>query len=509
MVRFLEKNYYLILVVIFTLGFLLRGVELINGNYLFGFDQGRDYLLVKEMVDNFKPRLIGAEVASGAAGISYLFHGPFYLYFLAIFYILFKGDPYGGVVMMFLFGMGTLILTFFISRKMFSKFTALIITFLVAISPTLAPQSRFLWSNHPSSFFIILTFYLIFLIPKKPIIFLPLSLFTAGFIYNFELAVAVPFVIAIIIHSIFILKIRKPKILTASIIALMLAFLPFLIFEVKHGFNVFKGFSDYLTQTKEDTSLMFELFTFRDHIMNYWNNFIATFSFFSIVNNLYFHLLFLIIFIFGSKKAVSTLRDKSRKKLVKFILILIISSLLFFLILKNIIWDYYLIHLHFAYIILFSVIFMTLVKKRNWFLVGILSIYLIVMTLATGQRIYLNYNIDFKDYGGGQKIRGKIDVIDYIYEDAGDEKFNVLVFMPPVYTYPYDYLFSWYGKEKYGYVPGNEKKETFYLLIEPDSGKPWSYKGWEETVVKSGEVLWTKELPSGLIVEKRYEKSEN
>jgi hypothetical protein len=44
---------------------------------------------------------------------------------------------------------------------------------------------------------------------------------------------------------------------------------------------------------------------------------------------------------------------------------------------------------------------------------------------------------------------------------------------------------------------------VFYLLIEPDGAKPWSYKGWEETVVKTGTVVWQKTLPSGFIVEKR------
>ena len=115
------------------------------------------------------------------------------------------------------------------------------------------------------------------------------------------------------------------------------------------------------------------------------------------------------------------------------------------------------------------------------------------------------YTKEIYDEGGAAKIKGKIEAIDFIYQDAKLEKFNVLVFMPPIYTYPYDYLFWWYGQKKYSYVPGSEKTGLFYLLIEPDGSKPWSHKGWMETVVKSGTVVWTKELPSGLIVEKRYE----
>ena len=63
----------------------------------------------------------------------------------------------------------------------------------------------------------------------------------------------------------------------------------------------------------------------------------------------------------------------------------------------------------------------------------------------------------------------------------------------------------WAYERKYNYVPHKDKKGLFYLLIEPDSQKSWSYKGWLETVIKTGTILETKELPSGFIIQKRYE----
>ena len=60
-------------------------------------------------------------------------------------------------------------------------------------------------------------------------------------------------------------------------------------------------------------------------------------------------------------------------------------------------------------------------------------------------------------------------------------------------------------KNKYGYQPYQEKKGTFYLLMEPDPARPTSYKGWQETVIKTGKIIETRTLPSGLIVEKRKE----
>jgi hypothetical protein len=55
--------------------------------------------------------------------------------------------------------------------------------------------------------------------------------------------------------------------------------------------------------------------------------------------------------------------------------------------------------------------------------------------------------------------------------------------------------------KKYHYVPYAEKKGTFYLLINPDNQKPWSYEGWMETVIKTGDIISTNKLPrSGFIV---------
>ena len=113
------------------------------------------------------------------------------------------------------------------------------------------------------------------------------------------------------------------------------------------------------------------------------------------------------------------------------------------------------------------------------------------------------YKNDFNDFGGIHKRKGKIEAIDYIYKDAKGKKFGLLVFTPPVYTYAYDYLTWWYGSKNYDYVPHKEKKGIFYLLMEPDPSKPWSYEGWLETVIKTGTILKTKELPSGFVVQKR------
>jgi hypothetical protein len=141
-----------------------------------------------------------------------------------------------------------------------------------------------------------------------------------------------------------------------------------------------------------------------------------------------------------------------------------------------------------------KVLFVILLIILAWFVVrGTLFAYGIVT-----QR-FENY------YGGTAKIKGKMDAIDYIYRDAQGEKFSLFIFSPPIYTFPYDYILQWHAVKKYGYLPGQEKKGLFYLLIEKDNSKPWSYEGWLETVIKTGDIQETKILePSGFVIQKRY-----
>ncbi len=158
--------------------------------------------------------------------------------------------------------------------------------------------------------------------------------------------------------------------------------------------------------------------------------------------------------------------------------------------------------------ILFTYVFTTIIKRKYKILlfiyVALFSIFIIRGVIFA----YSIFNQSYSEYyGGTAKVKGKIDAFDYIYKDAHGKKFSLFIFSPPIYTYPYDYLLQWYARKKYGYLPTQEKKGLFYLLIEPDRSKPWSYKGWLETVIKTGTVLPTKVLePSGFIVQKRFQE---
>lgn len=498
--------YILILFVMF--GIFSRSIEVISGNYLFGFDHGREYLMTKDIVVKHHFPLIGTPLGAGSAGINGIFHGPGYYYFLAIPFILFNGDPYGGVVLMFLYGIGALVAGFFLGRRIFGNIGGLIFLTLLAISPPLITQSRSLWSPYPSTLFIILSIYFtyLFVFEKKwNIISIFLAAFFAGFVYNFELAIAVPLAIGLCILSVFIFQKNKLKKFSMLLFGFFVSYFPMILFEIRHNFMAVHGLVSYVTTFRPNGHGPTFVQNVVDHFGSFAFNIVNSFPSQNIISPLLFFVIMLLAFLYAMRHE----KKLEVKIFITYLFALIPITFLTLLLLRNTVYPNYLYHLHIVYITVFVylLLFYNRIKTKNFgkYIFSSIFVFFLLVSITPNLKI-INY--DLKDYGGEAKIIGKKDAIDFIYKDANGKPFSLFIFSPPVYTYPYDYIIEWYGVKKFGYLPGKEKKGLFYLLIEVDPSKPWSYKGWLETVIKSGTVLGETRLPSGLIIQKRYQNGQ-
>lgn len=500
-----EKNKRIlapVFLAIVVLGILLRSVELINGNYLFGHDQGRDYMAAIDIVENHKLRLIGSELGAGSAGISGVFHGPGYLYLVSLMYVLFHGDPYGAIWMVVFFGFLTLYLTYIIGYRIYGAGFAFITLYLTAVSSRIASESRFLWNAFPSSSLILLALYAVYRIKKTPRIFFPAALFIAGSTYHFEMAITVPLVLSIIVYAIGVLRLKDIRTYVYGFISSVCSFLPFFLFELRHGFLALNGLVAYL-QNPPGNTLMFHLFILRDHAYDYWYNFTGTFFDNALIQHQFLPIVLAVLLIYGSVSFIRSSSGDIRSFGIFLLLLMAVSWVVMYVLIKNRIWDHYLLHLHSVYIFLFGITYLWFVRQKKHMVVYVYVFFMAVFAMNGIYRAYIVWRYDFFDKGGTHKIAGKKEAIDELYKDASGEPFNVLVFSPAIYTYPYDYLFQWYGKKTYGYVPGHAKEGIVYLLIEPDPSNPYSVQGWKDTVVAGGSVVSTKTLPSGFEIEKR------
>lgn len=477
-----------------------RGIELLNHNYLFLFDQGLFFEAVKNIVVDHNPTLIGSEVG-GQGGF---FQGPGWYYLLAVPFSLSGGDPYASMIVMFIIGVMTIVTSIFLMRKMFSTVTGLIVGLLIAISPAIVAQSRFIWPPFPISLITVVFIFFLYKVFEKKQKFFPLVTLTIGVMSHFEMATAGIFLIQlfIIVPILYFKKLVSLRYLTLGGISFLLTQITLIIFDLRHQFIISNGILGLVLSKSEvqtDASKHIKSI-FLNHIDVFKFNFLSTFG----LSDLLWPLL--IIFLIAG--TISFVKDKKQKTEQKHLVIyLALSPIVFFLVLMlylKPIWEWWILQLPIFYCFLLGILIVYLWRKAilRPIIVGLV---LILVGFFINHSITL-YKNDFYDYGGTAKIKGKLAAIDFIYKDAKQKPFGLLVFTPPIYTYAYDYLLWWHAERKYNYKPYSEKKGTFYLLIEPDPQKPWSYKGWLETVVKSGKILNTEELPSGFIVQKRIEE---
>jgi hypothetical protein len=518
--------FYGLMICLFLWGVALRAPEILSGNFLFGHDHGRDYLAAYSIAVNHKMTLIGAEAGSGVAGINGVFHGPGYFYLMALSYILFSGNPMGGEFFMFLFGLFAMIAAGYVGYTMMGKAGALLSLFFVAVSPLIVSQSRFIWSSHPITVFVILALYFVYKIADNPKIYAPLAVFTAAFTYHSQLGVAVPLTVPIFLSLITIYRIKDIRVYVYCVVAFAVALLPMALFDARHGLMATKSLITYLMTggTGVSHTPILDPIRLASHKFDYWNNFYNTFTFeFGMVPwSVQMNTLFLSIpaVIAG----IVMIKDGKLRKFTIHIIIMTVFTCGAYLLLNNTVWDYYLTHTRIGYIMLWTIGGVGLYSflRNSWTgektpvlqktVVGIAAslycLFLIVLLSGSIFRQYVNYTIDIHDSNSFEKIQGKYAAIDLIYNDADKKPFSVYEFVPSIYTWAYQYLFATYGLKKYGYAPtdvGDKPKAglhgTVYLIME--KGNALWLNGWLDTVVVGGKSEWKKTILNGLIIEKR------
>ncbi len=493
-------------VVTLSLGVALRSVEILNHNYLFGFDQGRDYLQVRDIVVNKKLTLIGSEIGAGAAGFRGIFQGPFHYYFLAVPFIITNGDPYSGMVLTYLYGLAAIFLMFLIGRKLFGNFGGIFAASLASISPPLISQSRFIWNSHGAPVFVLLTIFFVYkLCQKVSYRYIFAAAFFAAFTYNFQIAIAVPMSLSLIILLIFILRVYDLRKYLVLSLGFILGIAPMILFEFRHNFLGISGIVNYLSSPGEVESSGFLL-----NIQNQFPMFMYN------VSNSFIRQDFLkgeMIGVFLLIASVYLLiREKERhiKKFVTYLLLLPPITFIVLGFLNNSVWDYYLLHLVIAYMLIFVYILFASLRQKKHFITFLVGAFLVVSLVRLFPHFINNIVYDYQDYGGTHKIRGKTDAIDYIYKDAKGKPFELFVFIPhihvPVNIYSYNYLLDWYAKPKYGYTPSGNQNGTFYILFEGENSKPELYERLKENLDMKGEIVFEKKLSSGFIIQKRENK---
>ena len=148
------------LAIILLIGALLR-LYRIDEYLTFLGDEGRDAIVVRRLLVNFDPILVGPGTSIGN-----MYLGPLYYYLIAPFLFIANFSPAGPAVFIALLSVLTIYFVWHVAREWFGKIAAVMAAFLYAVSPVVVIYSRSSWNPNIMPFFSLLSIYSIWRLYK-------------------------------------------------------------------------------------------------------------------------------------------------------------------------------------------------------------------------------------------------------------------------------------------------------------------------------------------------------
>ncbi len=476
-----------LLVIILLIGFVFR-VYRIDQLLGFYYDQARDALVIWDLIHKGKLFLIGP--TTGIAGI---FRGPWYYWLITPFYFLGNGNPVYPSVFLSITTIAGVFLGYKIIKEFAGEVSGLLFAVIGSFSLYLVYASRWLSNPTPMLFISMGVIYSTIQVVKKKEFYWLVLAFLMGMSMQFGSSGEVFYFPALLTIMIWKKIFPKPKTLVWSLVLFFVAFLPQIAFDIKHDGilrnNVYK--------------FIFGEGSFK---ASFWETFKVRLPFYLDVfgskifpqTPLYQKALALFIF--------ATLLTK-RKKLfsgVGFPVIFIfwaspLLGMLFFQGNFGNVYDYYFTGYYFIFGILVAALFGQYLNTRlgKLFVMGFMLLFL--HDNIPQVRNYIISGVDGPTTVayGNQKLS-----VDWIYKTSSGRDFNVDSYVPPVIPHTYDYLFKWYGPQKFGTQPLDKNVELLYTLYEVDPDHPERLDAWLKRQESIGKVVKTEKF-GGITVEER------
>lgn len=437
-----------------------------SGTVILWYDSARDLLSAWDNLS--KPTLIGP-----TSGIPGIFYGPYWIWLLSIGIAISKDPRVVTIIAATLPYIILFPLLWFSFKKYFSTtvIISLWLLFFFGFGITYATQ---LWNPYPAPLLTLLLIYLLLTFRPQTMSWITalqgVSLgLVLGLVVNFHISFGLALTVGV---GIFLLsdavldylaiKKRKSFILTKIFfflsvgLGLFIAFMPFILFEIRHNFQqtavLFNALSQYGAVVSLKGMTKLEIFE----------------SFFSVLGKLLF-----VTAPIGGALIIATLgyfviRVKKKKiKLVttdKRILLLIASllsgiSLLYFTA-RNPVWIYHFIGVEIIFLLLIALV-ANKIPFIKYALLGWASL-VVCFNLYTFMR-------DASKPMPPSLIAQK-DTTETIINDAHNAGYSVIAYEPSIYQYEYTYLFRWLANKQLPYDPTQTPANAnlIYLIVPTD-----------------------------------------
>jgi hypothetical protein len=454
--------HYLALSILFFFAFFVRTYRT-DMLLRFYYDQGRDAVVIKEMIETPKPVLVGP--TTGLAGI---LRGPAFYYLLLPAYFVSSGSPIAAAIWLQIVNIFGLFVFYLVLKRFFGREASLFGLIIFAFSNYMVDLSR--WLSNPSPIFTSVPVMLYSILKirdgKNRNLWFAILALMVGVNLQFEIASELWFIPALGILAIIDKKFRpnlKEFIIGFSVFMLTLA--PQVIFDIRHDGIMRKGIMANFGTNKPsfvfDTTLAMErLDQFKDIYSQV------------LVPRAYALTIFVaasFVFFFATSRSF---RSKTWIILTVFLTPFLI--LLFYHGNEGNFYSYYMIGTFPLFIFLVTAVFAQFFNS-SW--TQILPVLLIFVFLQRNVVLVKNFLIAGVDGPEHISLGNQLQAIDWIYDDAKGEAFNTDEYVPPVIPYSYDYLLWWRGK-KWNSQPKQEQVKRLYLLYEVDTELPGRLSSW-------------------------------
>jgi 4-amino-4-deoxy-L-arabinose transferase-like glycosyltransferase len=228
------------LIFILALGAFLRLYK-ISGYMTFLGDEGRDAIVVRRLLVNFDPILVGPGTSVGN-----MYLGPVYYYMMAPALFLAKFSPVGPAVQIALLGVATIFFVWYVARQWFGKIAAAVAAIFYAVSPTIILKTRSSWNPYIMPFFALLCVYGIWRVWKKRQWkwFLLVGISFAVCLQSHYMGLLLAPTIAIFWLISFVESLKLPGVKKSALVYSILGILafivlmsPLVIFDARHGWG--------------------------------------------------------------------------------------------------------------------------------------------------------------------------------------------------------------------------------------------------------------------------------
>ncbi|MCL5795703.1 MAG: hypothetical protein M1338_05115 [Patescibacteria group bacterium] len=481
----LKKHFSWALIILFCvllLGLWLRYENIKGANIVFDFDQYEDLFYTYKLAVDHKLLIIGRAIY----GDPRIHHGVFYYYYNLIPFLFSGGNPFISAYWNIFFNAGVSIIIFFLARSLFKQnLPGILAAIIAATSFELIKFSNWLTIDTVTIFTIPLFYLGLWQYYQGKNWGLVLSAVFLGLSIQADLTFLYLIPVLAIYWIIFKPQIPNVKLFLISAASFFSAVSTLILTELKLNFSGVKtllNFSAAFSETK---------LPYIDRIRLFLQDFGTDFS-----RNLL----------------------PQRPDLGILIAAVIILTALYFLFSKNIKKSERA-AIYFLLLYLFSPAVTLLLgyHQKPWFLIGLppaialisgyaisklryqfLILPIIAFICFSNINIIINrpqksYELFDAIYDSTSDLDYQLQVVDYTYQSAKGKPFAInAVTYPLYYNGMWAYLYNWYGKKNFGFVPGwlggdqlhpydlmpkaTEKEQYFYLLISETGRIPEVFK---------------------------------